>query len=182
MNTFRITPIEDSVIVGTANFPTPKDRLLRILNSGFDIAYNDASWKYKTLRAQLTKTCSAIRKDVLPIVYSRDKKVKEMSNIERANAKDCISAGDTSNTVRAGIWGDTCYDFDMCVAHQALLMSAVEEGEEILFPITAEYVQNKKQLRQEVADEMFDGDIELAKQALCALTFGSSLKSAFAQC
>ena len=81
MNTFRITPIEDSVIVGTANFPTPKDRLLRILNSGFDIAYNDASWKYKTLRAQLTKTCSAIRKDVLPIVYSRDKKVKEMSNI-----------------------------------------------------------------------------------------------------
>ena len=182
MNTFRIAPIKDSVIVGTANFPTPKDRLLKIINSGFDIAYNDAGWQYKTLRAQLTKTCNAIRKDVLPIVYSRDKKVKEMSNIERANAKDCISAGDTSNTVRAGIWGDTCYDFDMGVAHQALLMSAVEEGEEILFPITAEYVQNKKQLRQEVADEMFDGDIELAKQALCALTFGSSLKSAFEQC
>jgi len=185
MNTFTITPIEDTdsvICQDICNFPTPKKRLTKILHSGYDTIYNDPDWRYKTLRAQLEKTYSSIRKDVLPIVYSRKKEVKEMSNIERANAKDCISAGDTSNVVRAGIWGDTCYDFDMDVAHQALLMSAVTEDDKVLYPVTKEYVENKKRIRKEIADEMFGGDVDEAKTALTRLTFGSSLTKAFEYC
>lgn len=183
MNTFKITPIQDSVICSdTCNFPTPKERLIQVINSGYDHVYNDPDWRYKSLKAQLIKTRDSIRKNVLPIVYSREKEVKEMSNIERANAVDCISAGDTSNVVRAGIWGDTCHDFDMEVAHQALLMSAVPDDEYVLFPVTQEYVQNKKKVRTEIADEMFDGDVDEAKTALTRLTFGSSLVKAFENC
>ena len=183
MNTLAITPITESVICGKASIPTNKSRLMAITNSGYDIPYNDASWAYKSLKAQLDKTITKVRNNVLQIEYNRvDKNDAKLSNLTRAKAVSCISLGDTSRSVRAGVWGDTCFDFDMCCAHQSEMVSALTEEQRILFPTLIQYVENKKQMRQEIADEMFDGNVDDAKQCMVALTFGSSLSSAFKDC
>lgn len=177
MNTFKIKPIHNSVICAApCPFPTDKARITRILNSGMNESYD---WCYKSLRAHLTKLEKNTRQNKLNIVYSRDKEVKEMCNIERANALNSVSAGDLSNYARAGIWGDTSYDVDMCCAHPALLLSAVKDSELAMYKTTKEYVTNKGAFRQELADAAFEGDLDKAKQCLAALSYGSSLKKAF---
>ena len=182
MNTYQISPIANSFIKGKCFLPTEKKRVVRILNSGFDVDYT-ADWVYPSLSKNLTRMTSQIVNNQLEIVYHREHKTqKKMSDITRAKADACISAGDTARDVRAGLWGDTCYDFDMCCAHHALILSALKQDEEIdidcQFPTLNEYVNNKKAFRRDVA-KVFDDDLRKAKDAICAITFGSSLKNAF---
>jgi len=181
--TYTINKIESSTICGTATLPLDKKRILRIQQSGYDVKY-DEDWCYPSLSKNLMRMLTKVKDNTLHIDYHRDHKSnKKMSNITRAKADACISAGDTSRNVRAGLWGDTCYDLDMNCAHHALILSVVEKDDEvdvsISFPTLKQYVHNKKDFRKSVADQMFNGDVQQAKDAICAITFGSSLKNAF---
>ncbi len=182
MNTYKITAITESVINGKSYLPTDKKRINRILESGYDIQYT-ADWCYPSLSKNLMRLATKIKKNHLVIDYHRKHKTnKEMCDVTRAKAEACISAGDTSRNVRAGLWGDNCYDFDMCCAHHALILSALKKDDEIdidcQYPTLNDYVNNKKEFRKNVAS-FFDDDLRKAKDAICAITFGSSLKNAF---
>lgn len=160
-----ITELNNSVITSKpCTMPTDSKRIRKLMNSHFsDGRLNNLN----------SNRCG---QDVR--LFSN--RQKDFKNFDRPYTKGAYSPVELPYVVRALLWGDSCIDVDQSCSHQRILLSALKaDGVDTddQYPRLTSYVQNKKHIRQEVAEKYLHGDICKAKQVLNAITFGGSPKA-----
>ena len=169
---YTIQPIAESVITNEpCTLPTDWAKVRSISHTGRGGKQLKKMMKCKN------------EKNELEMVFSRDKVHGLLDRVYCADVSPVALQCD----IRAGIWGDSCYDIDQSSAHQRAIVSAIENDDNETAPHETykalfHYVENKTAERERVATTYFKGSIQKAKNVYQALTFGSSVKNAMLKC
>jgi hypothetical protein len=169
---YTIQPIAESVITNEpCTLPTDWAKVRSISHTGRGGKQLKKMMKCKN------------EKNELEMVFTRDKVHGLLDRVYCADVSPVALQCD----IRAGIWGDSCYDIDQSSAHQRAIVSAIENDANETAPRETykalfHYVENKTAERERVATTYFKGSIQKAKNVYQALTFGSSVKNAMLKC
>ena len=167
---FTIQPISNSAITaGECSLPTNSTRVRAIMNT------NRGGRLLKNINIATTVQGNFKHR------FDRDQKGDSYGAYDRAYCN--VSPVTLEKSIRAGIWGDTCYYIDQSCSQQRAMVSALENDANELEPRSTysalyHYVENKDEERERVAHKYFGGNRAKAKNVYQALTFGGSARNA----